>query len=130
MRVLLLYPVRDTSNDWFEIYRTPTQESSVHSMKVERQPQVLGLSRATRSGPTMEIKASEASEVLMSLFLMTGDCDYDTYDLPSERLSAIKDSGIPAPLRAEIDELIAGSEVVAALVGLVAELPGALDIPA
>src|SRR5687767_4415300 len=129
MRLLLIYPVRGISNDWFEIYRTPSWESSIDSMKVERKPQVLGLSRQTRSGPALEIRASEASEVLMSMFLMTGDCDYDTYDLPSERLEAIKESGIPGPLRAEIDELIAGSEVVAALVGLVAELPDALDVP-
>lgn len=98
-------------------------------MDVERKPQVLGLSRATRKGPALEIRASEASEVVMSLFLMTGDCDFDTYDLPTERLTAIKESGIPAPLRAEIDALIAGSELVAELAGFVAELDGPLDLP-
>lgn len=99
-------------------------------MNVERKPQVLGMSRATRTGPALEIRASEASEVVMSLFLMTGDCDFDTYDLPTERLSSIKESGIPAPLQAQIDELIAGSEVVAELAGLVAELEGPLDLSA
>lgn len=100
-------------------------------MKVERNPQVLGLSRATRSGPLLEIRASEASEVVMSLFLMTAvDVDFDTYDLPSDRLDSIKKSGIPAPLQAEIDELIAGSELVAGLAGLVADLDGPLDLPA
>src|SRR5688500_10443313 len=99
-------------------------------MNLERKPQVLGLSRQNRPGPALEIRASEASEVLMSLFLMTGDCDFDTYDLPTERLTAIRDSGIPAPIRAEIDELVHGSEVVAELVGLVAELEGELGVPA
>lgn len=99
-------------------------------MNLERKPQVLGLSRQTRSGPALEIKASEASEVIMSLFLLTGDCDYSTYDLPTERLNSIRDSGIPSALKAEIEELVVGTEVVAELVGLVAELPGALDIPA
>jgi DNA-binding transcriptional ArsR family regulator len=99
-------------------------------MNVERKPQVLGLSRQTRSGPALEIKASEASEVVMSLFLMTGDCDYDTYDLPTERLRSIKETGIPVALQTEIDELIAGSEVVAELAGFVAELEGPLDLPA
>jgi DNA-binding transcriptional ArsR family regulator len=66
----------------------------------------------------------------MSLFLMTADNDFDTYDLPSERLTTIKASGIPGPLRAEMDELIAGSELVAGLAGLVADLTGPLDLPA
>lgn len=100
-------------------------------MNVERRaPQVLDLSRSTRTGPTLEIRASEASEVVMSLFLMTGDCDFDTYDLPTQRLRAIKESGIPAPLKAEIEELIVGWEVVAELAGLVAELEGPLDLQA
>ncbi|MEA2451364.1 MAG: hypothetical protein QOG04_74 [Actinomycetota bacterium] len=100
-------------------------------MNVERKvPQVLGMSRATRTGPALEIHASEASEVVMSLFLMTADCDFDTYDLPTERLDSIKESGIPAPLQAEIDELIAGSELVAGLAGFVADLDGPLDLPA
>jgi DNA-binding transcriptional ArsR family regulator len=99
-------------------------------MNVERKPQVLGLSRQTRSGPTLEIRASEASEVVMSLFLMTGDCDFDTYDLPTERLRSIKEAGIPIPLLSEINELIAGSEVVAELAGFVAELEGSLDLAA
>ena len=98
-------------------------------MNIERKPQVLGLSRQNRSGPALEIRASEASEVLMSMFLMTGDCDFETYDLPTERLNAIKESGIPAALQAQIDELIAGSEVVAELVGLVGELEADLDVP-
>jgi len=98
-------------------------------MNVERKPRVLGLSRQPRPGPTLDIRVSEASEVLMSLFLMTGELDFDTYDLPSERLEAIRTSGIPGGLQAEIDELIAGSEVVAVLVGLVAELEGPLDLP-
>lgn len=99
-------------------------------MNIERKPQVLGLSRAARTGPVLEIRASEASEVVASLFLMTGDCDFTTYDLPTERLEAIRDSGIPAPLRSELDELIAGSEVVAVLIGLVGELEGDLGLDA
>ena len=98
-------------------------------MNIERKPQVLGLSRQARTGPTVEIRASEASEVLASLFLMTGDCDFDTYDLPTEKLQAIRESGIPSAVRAETDELIRGSEVVAELIGLVAELEGDLDVP-
>lgn len=98
-------------------------------MNIERKPQVLGLSRQTRTGPTLDIRASEASEVLASLFLMTGDCDFETYDLPTERLQAIRDSGIPEAIQTDIDELIRGSEVVAELIGLVGELEGDLDVP-
>lgn len=99
-------------------------------MNIERKPQVLGLSRQARPGPVVEIRASEASEVLASLFLMTGDCDFDTYDLPTERLQAIRESGIPAPIQSQLDELIRGSEVIVELIGLIAELDGDLDVPA
>ena len=99
-------------------------------MNVERRgPQVLDLSRGARTGPGLEIEASEAAEVVMGLFLLTGDCDFDTYDLPNDRLERMKDE-IPPALRKELDELIAGSEVVAQLVGLVAELEGPRDVPA
>ena len=98
-------------------------------MKVERRaPQVLELSRATRSGPTLHIEASEASEVIMSLFLLACDCDFDTYDLATEELVSIAGS-ISGPLRADLDELVAGSEVIAHLVGLVGELEAPRDVP-
>lgn len=99
-------------------------------MNVERKPpQVLDLSRVARTGPSLEIEASEAAEVVMGLFLLTGDCDFDTYDLPNEQLESMKEQ-IPPALKKELDELIAGSEVVAQLVGLVAELEAPRDVPA
>lgn len=99
-------------------------------MNVERKaPQVLDLSRSGRSGPVLEIAASEASELVASLFLLTGDCEFETYDLPTETLEAVH-AGIPADLKASLDELGAGSEVMAQLVGLVAELDGPRDVPA
>lgn len=99
-------------------------------MNVERKaPQVLDLSKSTRQGPTLEIQASEAAEVVMSLFLLTGDCDFETYDLPTERLEGLM-SSIPAGLKADIDELVAGSEVMAELVGLIAESGKPWDVPA
>jgi DNA-binding transcriptional ArsR family regulator len=99
-------------------------------MNVERKaPQVLDLSKSTRSEPLLEITASEASEVVLSLFLLTGDCDWDTYDeLSSARMEEIN-AAIPPPLKKDLDELIAGSEVMAQLVGLVAEAE-ARDVPA
>ncbi|HWC13932.1 MAG TPA: helix-turn-helix domain-containing protein [Actinomycetota bacterium] len=99
-------------------------------MDVERKgPQVLDLSRSARSGPALQIEASAAAEVLMSLFLMTGNCDFATYDLPTERLEEIK-SSVAADLRADLDELATGSEVMAQVIGFVSELDPPRDVAA
>lgn len=99
-------------------------------MNVERRgPRVLDLSRTGRSGPALQIDASEASEVLMSVFLMTGDCDFDTYDLPTDRLVDIEAS-IPPRLRADLDDLPTGSEVMAQVIGFVSEIDAPRDLAA
>lgn len=94
-----------------------------------RGPQVLDLSRSARRGPKLEIEVAESAEVLMSVFLMSGDCDFDTYDLSTELLDEIKGS-FPAALRADLDELAVGTELMAQAIGLVSEIEAPRDLSA
>lgn len=89
---------------------------SVESMKV------VDLSRPG-GGVAVEVDASEAAEVLMSLSCVCGGDDYDSFDLGKERLEAIR-SAIDPELVRSVEALTLGTEKVPAyLLGLVAELP-------
>lgn len=85
-------------------------------------PKVVDLSRPGGS-VAVEVDASEAAEVLMSLSCIGGGDDYDTFDLGKERLAAIRSSLDPDLLSA-VEELTLGTEKLPAyLLGLVSELP-------
>jgi DNA-binding transcriptional ArsR family regulator len=92
-------------------------------MAVEsRRPQVLDLSRPG-GDVTVEIAASEASELLMSMCALSGEDTLDTFDLGRERLQEIRRAASPE-LLAAVDGLLLGSEKIPAhLLGLVYETP-------
>jgi DNA-binding transcriptional ArsR family regulator len=71
----------------------------------------------------VEVDASEAADVLMSLFAVYSSHDDDTFDAGRARLAAIR-AGVDPDLDARIDDLLQGNEKVPAhLLGLVWETP-------
>jgi DNA-binding transcriptional ArsR family regulator len=92
----------------------------------KRQPRVVDLSRP--GGVGIEIDASEAAEVLMSICCL-GSSEFETYEMGAERLEEIR-AGIAPELLSGVAELGMGPEkVFAHLLGLVYESPSPRTFP-
>ncbi|HEY1368836.1 MAG TPA: metalloregulator ArsR/SmtB family transcription factor [Gaiellaceae bacterium] len=81
------------------------------------------------AGVGIEIEASEAAEVLMSICCLAGT-EFDTFELGEERIGEIR-AGIDPELLASVNSLAAGPEkIYAHLLGLVYESPSPRTFPA
>ncbi len=92
-------------------------------MTIERSSRAPVLDLSRPAAIEVEIDVAEAAEVLMSICAVGDTADYDTFDLGSEWLTALRETVSPE-LLAEVDELMLGSMKVAAhLLGIVYETP-------
>jgi len=100
-------------------------------MDVEQQPRrapVLDLARP--EGVAVEVDASEAADVLMSLFAVCASQEDDTFDAGRRRLEEIR-AGVEPSLLELVEDLMQGNEKVPAhLLGLVWETPSPRTLPA
>ena len=85
-----------------------------------QQPRVVDVSRAGR-GLTVEIDASEASELLLSIATLLVEDERDTYDLGAARIGELRSSA-PAELLAAAGELLP-AKTAAHFLGLVYTTP-------
>ena len=81
-----------------------------------QQPRVVDVSRAGR-GLTVEIDASEAAELLLSMATLLAEEDRDTYELEATRIDELR-AGVPPELLSRAEELLPGKSA-AQLFGLV-----------
>jgi DNA-binding transcriptional ArsR family regulator len=85
-----------------------------------QQPRVVDVSRSGRA-LTVEIDASEASELLLSIATLLVDEEHDTYDLGAARIEELK-AAVPPDLLTAAAELLPG-KTAAHLLGLVYTTP-------
>jgi DNA-binding transcriptional ArsR family regulator len=81
-----------------------------------QQPRIVDVSRAGR-GLTVEIDASEAAELLLSMATLLAEEDRDTYELAAARIDELR-AAVPADLLSQATELLPGKSA-AQLLGLV-----------
>jgi DNA-binding transcriptional ArsR family regulator len=89
---------------------------NVQPQRPVQQPRVVDVSRAGR-GLTVEIDASEAAELLLSMATLLAEEDRDTYELAAARIDELR-AAVPADLLRDAAELLPGKSA-AQLFGLV-----------
>ncbi len=95
-------------------------------MQVERGPKLRDMSRPG-GGVGVQIRVSEASEVLMSMCVLSGDEEPHSFDLGGEAIERIA-AGVTPRTRAIFDQVVAGREKVPGhLLGMVLDCPRPLD---